>query len=82
MSILYNTLISGGTKDHFRQLKYLILPLIERPSISFLTTGFTKLHIGLVVLVKKMSVLINFPLQNTNLVSFLSKICPNFAGHV
>jgi hypothetical protein len=53
MSILYNTLISGGTKDHFRQFKYLILPLIERPSISFLTTGFTKLHIGLVVLFAK-----------------------------
>jgi hypothetical protein len=34
---------------------------------------------GLVVLVKKMSVLINFLLQNTNLVSVLS---PNFAGHV
>jgi len=32
--------------------------------------------------VKKMSVLINFPLQNTNLESFLSKICQNFAGHV
>ena len=43
---------------------------------------FAKLHMGLVVLVKKMSVLINFPLQNTNLVSFLSKICPNFGGHV
>ena len=28
-----------------------------------------------------MSVLINFLLQNTNLVSILSKICPNFAGH-
>ena len=37
---------------------------------------------GLVALVKKMSVLINFLLQNTNLVSVLSKICPNFAGHV
>jgi hypothetical protein len=36
----------------------------------------------LVVLVKKMSVLINFLLQNTNLVSVLSKILPNFAGHV
>jgi hypothetical protein len=43
---------------------------------------FSKLHMGLVVLVKKMSVLINFLLQNTNLVSVLSKICPNFAGHV
>ena len=38
---------------------------------------FAKLHMGLVVLVKKMSVLINFLLQNTNLVSVLSKICPN-----
>ena len=43
---------------------------------------FAKLHMGLVVLVKKMSVLINFLLQNTNLVSVPSKICPNFAGHV
>jgi hypothetical protein len=31
---------------------------------------------------EKMSVLINFLLQNTNLVSVLSKIFPNFAGHV
>jgi hypothetical protein len=45
-------------------------------------TGFTKLHMGLMVLVKIMSVLNNFLLQNTNLVSVLSKICPNFAGHV
>ena len=45
-------------------------------------SGFTKLHMGLVVLVKKMSVLINFLLQNINLVSVLSKICPSFAGHV
>jgi len=38
---------------------------------------------SLVVLVKKkMSVLINLLLQNTNLVSVLSKICPNIAGHV
>jgi hypothetical protein len=37
-------------------------------------TGFTKLHMGLVVVVKKISVLINFLLQNTNLVSVLSKI--------
>jgi len=29
-----------------------------------------------------MSVLINVLLQHTNLVSVLSKICPNFAGHV
>jgi len=29
-----------------------------------------------------MSVLIYFLMQNTNLVSVLSKICPNFAGHV
>jgi hypothetical protein len=45
-------------------------------------TGFTKLHMGLAVLVKKMSVLINFLLHNTNLVSILGKIYPNFAGHV
>jgi hypothetical protein len=41
---------------------------------------FTKF--GLLVLVKKMAVLINFLLQNANLVSVLSKICPKFAGHV
>ena len=35
---------------------------------------------GLVVLVKKMSILINFLLQNANLVSVLSNICHNFAG--
>jgi len=47
-----------------------------------LVPGFAKLHMSLVVLVKKMSVLINFLLQNTNLVSVLIEICPNFAGHV
>ena len=36
--------------------------------------GFMKLHMGLVVLVQKMSVLINFLLQNTNLVSVI-KFC-------
>jgi hypothetical protein len=41
-------------------------------------TGFTKLPMGLVVLVKKMSVHINFLLQNTNLVSVLNKICHNY----
>jgi hypothetical protein len=35
---------------------------------------FAKLHMGLVILVKKMLVLINFLLQNTNLVSVLRKI--------
>jgi len=35
-------------------------------------TGFTKLHMGLVVLVKKISVLINFRLQKLNLVVVLS----------
>jgi hypothetical protein len=43
---------------------------------------FTKLHMGFVDLVKKMSVLINFLLQNTNLVSVLGRISPNFDGHV
>jgi hypothetical protein len=41
---------------------------------------FTKLHVGLVILVKRMSVLVNFLLQNTKLVSVLGQICPNFAG--
>ena len=45
-------------------------------------SGFTKLHMCLMVLMKKISVLINFLLQNTNLVSVLSKICLHFAGHV
>jgi hypothetical protein len=44
-------------------------------------SGFTKLHMGLVVLVKNISVLIHFLVKNTNLVSVLSKIFPNFAGH-
>ena len=43
---------------------------------------FAKLLMGLVVLVKIMSVLINFLLQNTNLVSVLIKICPNYDGHI
>ena len=47
-----------------------------------ISAGFAKLHVGLVVLVKRLSVLINFLLQNTKLVSVLGKICPNFAGHV
>jgi hypothetical protein len=47
-----------------------------------LSARFTKLHMGLVVLLKKMSVFIHFLLQNTKLVSVLNKICPNFAGHV
>ena len=51
-------------------------------SIFYAASEFAKLHMGLVVLLKKMSVLINFLLQNTNLVSVLNKICPNFAGHV
>ena len=46
------------------------------------TAEFAKLHMGLVVLVKILSVLINFLLQNTNLVSVLIKLCPNFAGHI
>jgi hypothetical protein len=37
--------------------------------------GFTKLLVGLVVIMKKMSVLISFLLQYTNLVSVLSKFC-------
>jgi hypothetical protein len=41
-----------------------------------------KLHMGLVVLVKTMLVLINFLLQNINLVSILGQICPDFVGHV
>jgi hypothetical protein len=45
-------------------------------------SGFKKLHMGLVVLVKKMSVLINFLLQNTNFVSVFSKISPKFVGHI
>jgi len=42
-------------------------------TIRILKTGFTKLHMGLMVLVKKMSVLINLLLQNTNVVSVLSR---------
>jgi len=43
-----------------------------------LYTGFTKLHMGMVDLVKKLSVLIHFLLQKNNIVS----VCPNFAGQV
>ena len=39
-----------------------------------MTSEFAKLHMGLVVLVKKMSVLINFLLQDTNLVSVLNSL--------
>ena len=42
-------------------------------------------YMDLVVLVKKMSVLMNFLMQNTSFVSVLSNIYPNwanFAGHV
>jgi hypothetical protein len=45
-------------------------------------TEIAKLHMGLVVLVKIMSVLINFLLQNTNHLSVLIKFFPNFAGHI
>ena len=48
----------------------------------YMFTGFTKLHMVFVVLVNTISVLITFLLQDTNLVSVLSKICPNFAGNV
>ena len=41
--------------------------------VSDIFPGFTKLHMGLVVLEKKMSVLINFLLQNTNFWQFLAK---------
>ena len=54
----------------------------EEAGSKMLLSGFMKLCMCLVVLVKKMSVLINFLLQNTNLVSVLSKIYLNFAGHV
>ena len=70
------------------QLEPNLVWIITRVSSFKIVSGdavhpeFAKLHMGLVVLVKKMSVLINFLLQNTNLVSVLSKICPSFAGHV
>ena len=41
----------------------LCIPLLFASHL--LITGFAKLHVGLVVLVKRMSVLINFLLQNT-----------------
>jgi hypothetical protein len=70
---------------HFSNyLHHSILCFLKKPSSEpcLHLSEFAKLHMGLVVLVKKMSVLINFLLQNTNLVSVLIKICPNFAGHV
>ena len=64
-----------------------IIPVPLNGKITFnilhwILIGFMKLHMSLVVLVKKMTVLINFLLQNTNRVSVLSKIFPNFADHV
>ena len=55
---------------------YIIRCSYEFVLLPLLLTGFMKLHIGLVVLMKKMSV-INFLLQNINFVSV-----QNFAGHV
>ena len=72
--LIQHSLTAGGTKHYLTQVK--------EPGTTPLKAGFAKLHVGLVVLVKRMSVLINFLLQNTKLVSVLGKICPNFAGHV
>ena len=49
---------------------------------TYMISGFTKLHMGLVVQVKKMSVLINFYCKIPILCQSLAKICPNFTGHV
>ena len=54
----------------------------ETGNIVYTRLGLTKLYMGFVVLLKKMTVLINFLLQNTNFVSVLCKICQNFAGNV
>ena len=49
--------------------------VLHRKAIQrYILTGFKKLLMVLLILLKKMSVLINFLLQNTNLVSVLSKI--------
>jgi len=60
-----------------------VIYILESPPAN--TTGFFRvgeIAYGFGGSSKQMSVLINFLLQNTNLVSVLSKICPNFAGHV
>jgi hypothetical protein len=54
--------------------------LVKGSCRAMIIKGFKKYHMSLVVLVKKMSVLINFLTQNTNLVSVLTKICPNLGG--
>ena len=49
--------------------------VLHRKAIQrYISTGFKKLHMGLLILLKEMSVLINFLLQNTHLLSDLSKI--------
>ena len=49
--------------------------VLHRKAIQrYILTGFKKVHMVLLILLKKMSVLINFLFQNTNLVSVLSKI--------
>jgi hypothetical protein len=62
-------------KNIFAFCRYMKCCNFEKIILS--STWFTKLHMGSMILVKIMSVLNNFLLQNTNLVSVLSKICPN-----
>ena len=64
-----------GAKPFDRGTKFMLKKYV-------IHSGFMNLHMDLVVLMKKMSVFINFLMQNTKLVSVLSKIYPNFADHV
>ena len=83
-----NVLLNWPIRDSSTKIEKTSICILEctryTQNVFMLTpdTEFTKLHVGLVVLEKRMSVLINFLLQNTNLVSVIGKICPNFAGHV
>ena len=63
----------------FIDLKYLFDINVELLALDIRVHEIA--YMSLVVLVKKMLV-INFLMQNTNLVSVLGKICPNFAGRV
>jgi hypothetical protein len=56
--------------------------MVSERSVGPCFDSVKKLYMDLVVLVKKMSVIINFLLQNTNIVSVLTKTFPNFTEYV
>jgi hypothetical protein len=60
----------------------LLIWIIPLDSLNYSDYRVHKIAYGFDDPSEKMSVLINFLLQNTNFMSVLSKICPNFVGHV